>query len=133
MLNTDVEDVLECYFRACSINVTCKDLARIATVLANKGKSIKNGEVLFDRRYAKYINAILVNCGMYDGSGEFAVRVGIPSKSGVGGGILAVVEKRMGIGIYGPALDEKGNSVAGQKMLEYLSKELNLHMFANEN
>ena len=129
MLNTDVEDVLECYFRACSINVTCKDLARIATVLANKGKSIKDGEVLFDRRYAKYINAILVNCGMYDGSGEFAVNVGVPAKSGVGGGIMAVVPGRMGIGLYSPALDSKGNSCAGIKALELLDNELELSIF----
>lgn len=66
------------------------------------------------------------------GSGEFAVRVGIPSKSGVDGGILAVVEKRMGIRIYGPALDQKGNSIAGQYILEHLSKELKLHMFDSE-
>ena len=66
---------------------------------------------------------------MYDGSGEFAVHVGIPTKSGVGGGLLSVVDKQMGIGIYGPSLDEKGNCIAGRPLLEYLSSELNLHMF----
>ena len=74
----------------------------------------------------------MFTCGMYDGSGEFAVRVGIPSKSGVGGGIISVADGDMGIGIFGPALDEKGNSVAGEYVLEYLSQKLHLHMFENK-
>lgn len=71
----------------------------------------------------------MVTCGMYDSSGEFAVRVGIPSKSGVGGGIVSVVPGKMGIGVFGPSLDKRGNSVAGVAVLEELSKELSLTIF----
>lgn len=129
IINEDAEEVLDCYFRACSIKVTSVDLARIAFVLANKGKDSITGEQLFDKKHAKYINAVLMTCGMYDGSGEFAINVGVPAKSGVGGGIMAVVPNRMGIGIYSPALDSKGNSCAGIKALELLSRELELSIF----
>lgn len=129
MIHADVEALVDCYFRACSIKVNCMDLARIAWVLANKGKDPESGEQLFCPDYARRVNAILTTCGMYDGSGEFALNVGVPAKSGVGGGIMAVVPGRMGIGIYGPALDSKGNSLAGTKALEQLSAELNLSIF----
>lgn len=128
MINDDVEDILDCYFRACSIKINSFDLAKIAYAFANKGKLFM-GEYAFDKDYAKYINAVLMTCGMYDGSGEFALNVGVPAKSGVGGGIMAIVPGRMGIGIYSPALDSKGNSCAGIKVLEMLSKELELSIF----
>lgn len=129
MIKDDVEDVLDCYFKACSIKVCCEDLARIGLVLANHGKSPLTGEMLFPMKYANYVNAILITCGMYDGSGDFAVRVGVPAKSGVGGGIMAIVPARMGIGIFSPSIDSKGNSVAGIRALEQLSQELNLSIF----
>lgn len=132
ILESDVEKTLELYTKMCSLSVTAESLAHLGLVLATGGRHPETGVRLIDSEAVKVVKTIMLTCGMYDGSGEFAVRVGIPSKSGVGGGILAVVEKRMGIGIYGPALDVKGNSIAGQHILEYLSKTLNLHMFSSE-
>ncbi len=129
LLADDVEDVLDCYFRACSISVTCENLAHIGFVLANRGKLPYTNERVFPAQFAQYVNAILMTCGMYNGSGEFAIRVGVPAKSGVGGGIMAVVPTRMGVGIFSPALDDKGNSIAGIQMLEKLSHQLYLSIF----
>ena len=129
LLQDDVEEVLDCYFRACSIKVSCKDLANIAYVLASRGKMPGTEERVFPSRYAHYVNAILMTCGMYDGSGDFAIKVGVPAKSGVGGGIMAAVPTRMGIGIFSPGLDDKGNSLAGIKVLEQLSKRMYLSIF----
>ena len=129
MISDEVEDVLDLYFKACSISVSSKDLAHIGFALSNRGKVAGTYKRAFNHEYAHYVNAILMTCGMYDGSGDFAVRVGVPAKSGVGGGIMAVVPTRMGIGIYSPGLDEKGNSIAGIKLLEKLSKTLYLSIF----
>ena len=129
MITDEVEDVLDLYFKACSISVSSKDLAHIGFALSNRGKVAGTYKRIFSHEYAHYVNAILMTCGMYDGSGDFAVRVGIPAKSGVGGGIMAVVPTRMGIGIYSPGLDDKGNSIAGIKLLEKLSKRLYLSIF----
>ena len=129
MIEDDVEEVLDCYFKACSIRVCCRDLANIAYVLASRGKRPIDDKRLFSSQYATYVNAILMTCGMYDGSGDFAVRVGVPAKSGVGGGIMAVAPTKMGIGIFSPSLDTKGNSVAGSKLLEQLSNRLYLSVF----
>ena len=129
LLEDDVEEVLDCYFRACSIQVDCRALAHIGAVLSNRGRLPVSNQRIFPSALARYVNAILMTCGMYDGSGEFAMRVGVPAKSGVGGGIMAVGPTRMGIGIYSPALDSKGNSMAGIHLLERLSKELYLSIF----
>ena len=129
LLEDDVEEVVDCYFRACSISLNCRDLAQIACVLSNRGKRPQTEERLFPSRYATYVNAVMMTCGMYDGSGNFAVNVGVPAKSGVGGGIMAVVPTSMGIGIFSPALDSKGNSMAGIAALQMLSKRLYLSVF----
>lgn len=129
MLESGVEESLELYIRMCSLSVTAESLAGFGLVLANQGRNPETGEQLMDADTVRIVKAIMFTCGMYDESGEFAVRVGMPCKSGVGGGILAAADHRMGIGIYGPALDEKGNSIAGRHMLEYLSETLKLSLF----
>ena len=125
----NVEEVLDLYFKQCSIEVTCRDIARIAAVLANEGVLPWSGERILTREACRIVKTIMVTCGMYDASGEFAVSVGVPAKSGVSGGIMAAVPNRMGIAVYGPALDSKGNSVAGLKVLQDLSEELDLSIF----
>ena len=129
ILEGDVEEVLDLYFKQCSIEATAKDLARFAAVIANDGITPWSNEVLISREVCRIVKTIMVTCGMYDASGEFAVHVGIPAKSGVGGGILATVPRRFGIGIYGPALDKKGNSIGGTHVLKDLSEELELSIF----
>jgi glutaminase len=125
----DVDQTLEVYFKQCSIEVTTMDLAYIGALLANNGKDIITGEQIFPIRYGHIVKSYMATCGMYDGSGEFAINVGIPAKSGVGGGIMCSVLNRMGIGVFGPALDRKGNSYAGLKILENLSNRMNLSIY----
>ncbi|WP_125154343.1 glutaminase A [Clostridium rectalis] len=129
IITKDVENVLDVYFRQCSMEVTCKDISRIGAVLANNGVIPWTKERVIPEDIARVVKTIMVTCGMYDASGEFAVNIGIPAKSGVGGGIMASVPSNMGIGVFGPALDSKGNSIAGIKVLADLSKELNLSIF----
>jgi len=129
IIEGDVEDILDIYFRQCSIEVTARDLARFGAVLANDGIAPWNGQRLMSRDVCRIVKTIMVTCGMYDASGEFAVEVGVPAKSGVGGGILATVPRSYGIGIYGPALDKKGNSIAGIRLIKDLAEELDLSIF----
>lgn len=129
MISDPVNEILDCYFKACSITVTCRDLAKIAHIFALRGIHPVTGEQLFPAQYAKYVTATMATCGMYDGSGEFALEVGFPAKSGVGGGILGVIPRQFGIGVYAPALDRHGNSVAGVQALAQLSRELDLSIY----
>lgn len=129
IIENDVEESLEFYTKMCSLNVTAKSLANLALLLACDGVHPETGEQLLSKDVVRVIKTIMMTCGMYDGSGEFAVHVGIPTKSGVGGGLLSVVDKRMGIGIYSPSLDPKGNCIAGRPILEYLAQEFHLHVF----
>jgi glutaminase len=129
VLQGSVDDVLDVYFRHCSINVTCEDLARMALVLANDGMDPVSGEELIPRRYVQIAKTFMVTCGMYNASGEFAIEVGLPAKSGVAGGILTMVPGRYGIGVVGPALNPKGNSIAGVHLLETMSQKLDWSLF----
>ncbi len=129
VLEGDVLRAMDLYFRMCSLNVNARSLAGLALTLANGGVNPRSGKRLITARNASVIKTLMLTCGMYDGSGEFAVKAGIPAKSGVGGGIMACVEGRMGLGTFGPALDTKGNSIGGTQTLEYLSREMHLHIF----
>ena len=129
MIQDPVEEILDCYFKACSILVDCRDLARLGNIFAHHGMDPITGKRMFPSEFARYVNATLATCGMYDGSGEFALKVGFPAKSGVGGGIMGVIPRTMGIGVYAPALDKHGNSMAGVQVLARLSEKLDLNIY----
>lgn len=132
VISGNIEEILDLYFKMCSIRVTAKSLAGLGLVLANNGVNPFTEERLLDHRVVTMLKTLMLTCGMYDGSGEFAAKVGMPAKSGVGGGILSFVNHKAGIGTFGPSLDSKGNSIVGMKMMEYLSQELHLHIFDYE-
>ncbi|MGG3018270.1 glutaminase A [Geobacillus stearothermophilus] len=129
IIDEDVEELMDLYTKQCAIEMTCIDLARIGLVFALDGRDPHSGERLMPLDVARICKTFMVTCGMYNASGEFAIKIGIPAKSGVSGGILAAVPGRCGIGIFGPALDDKGNSVTGVKLLERLSKTYSLSIF----
>jgi glutaminase len=129
MMRDRVEESLELYFQQCSLLVNSQDLAMMGATLANGGVNPTTGERALDQRYVKDLLSIMLSCGMYDFAGEWAYRVGIPSKSGVGGGIVAVIPGVAGIGIFSPPLDAKGNSVRGIKVCSELSERFGLHAF----
>ena len=129
MVTDKIDETLDLYFQQCSILVNGRDLAMMAATLANGGVNPITGERAIDERYVQDVISVMLTCGMYDYSGEWTYRVGIPAKSGVGGGITAVVPGKLGIGTFSPPLDEKGNSVRGIKVCEDLSREFGLHLF----
>lgn len=129
VINEDVEDLIELYSKQCAIEMDSRDLARIGCVLAMNGKDLLTRKQIIPGDIARICKTFMVTCGMYNASGEFAINVGIPAKSGVSGGIMGAVPGKCGIGIYGAALDEKGNSVAGIKILEMMAKKYSLSMF----
>lgn len=116
-LKNDTNDVLDVYFHQCSIQMTVKDLSRSLIYLANGGKSLSNQEII-NYRQAKRINALMLTCGLYDAVGDFAYRVGLPAKSGVGGGIVAIIPNKLVISVWSPELNQAGNSYIGTKALE---------------
>lgn len=129
IIEGNCEEHLELYFLLCSLACSCRDLSVFAATLANNGVSPVTGEQLIQPRTVKLVRSLMATCGMYDYSGEYAATVGLPSKSGVGGGIISCAIGQYGIATYGPALDDKGNSIGGLKIMEYLSEEMDLSIF----
>lgn len=129
VLQGDIDRTVDLYFKVCSLNVNARSLSNLGLVLANNGQNPFTGKHLIHPGYVRTIKSLMYSCGMYDESGEYGVLVGIPSKSGVGGGIAACVPGRFGIGTYGPALNAKGNSAGGIAALWHLSHLLRLNTF----
>jgi glutaminase len=127
ILIEDPEGALDLYFQQCSILVTCRDLAVMAATLANGGVNPITGETVTAPELVPAILSVMTTCGMYDFAGEWAFAVGMPAKSGVAGGILAVLPGQLGIGIFSPPLDPRGNSVRGVAACRELSRDFNLH------
>jgi len=124
---------LENYFRQCSILVSCRDLAYMAATLANGGIHPLTGVRALPEEHVKRVLSVMATCGMYDYAGSWLYEVGMPAKSGVGGGIIAVLPGRFGIGVFSPRLDEKGNSVRGIEVCKQLSKDFGLNVFSPTN
>lgn len=127
--NNDVEAVLRSYFHHCALRMSCADLARAFCFLANQGYCLHSGEQVLTPRQAKQVNAIMATSGLYDEAGNFAYRVGLPGKSGVGGGIVAVVPGRFTVCVWSPELNPAGNSLAGLAALEKLSARIGWSIF----
>jgi len=117
-LHNPVDEVLDAYCRHCAIEMTCVELARTVTFLAHGGIHPTSGQRVLDASLAKRLNALMLTCGTYDAAGDFAFRVGLPAKSGVGGGIVAVMPGECGVCVWSPALEPSGNSLAGSMALE---------------
>jgi glutaminase A len=130
MLDNDVDDALNLYLQQCSAVINCADLSMMAATLANNGINPITKQQAIQPEYVSDLLTVMYTCGMYDFAGEWSYRIGLPAKSGVGGGILAVVPGQMGIAVYSPRLDRHGNSIAGIEALEAISQELNLHIFS---
>jgi len=128
-LNVAPDKALDLYFRQCSISVTATDLARMGATFANMGKSPLEKSFAFELTSVRRTLSVMFTCGMYDYAGHWAYDVGIPAKSGVGGGIVGVINRQIGIGSYSPRLDKKGNSVRGIAAFEMLAEEFGLHAF----
>jgi glutaminase len=128
-LQNPVESTLGVYFHQCAIEMSCRQLAQAGTFLANSGRDLHTGHSIVSCERARRINALMLTCGHYDGSGDFAFRVGFPGKSGVGGGILAIVPGRASIAVWSPGLNARGNSLAGTRALELIAQKTGWSVF----
>ncbi|WP_236785825.1 glutaminase A [Anaerococcus ihuae] len=129
IFNQNADEVLDLYVRICAIGANVETLARFGAVLANEGFDIYSSNLIIPQNIVQMTIAQMASCGMYETSGEYLMKVGIPSKSGVGGGILGVVPNKCGICVYSPRLDKSGNSVVGKNLLKILSADLGLNIF----
>ncbi|MCF6242576.1 MAG: glutaminase [Bacteroidales bacterium] len=128
-LTNQADDVLDIYFHQCAIAMNTLDLAKSFLYLANSGIDPKSGQQILDSRMCKKMNSLMLTCGLYDAVGDFAYRVGLPGKSGVGGGIVAVVPNELAVAVWSPALNKYGNSYAGTKALELFTTYANNSIF----
>jgi len=128
-IKNEPNEVLDFYFDLCSIELSCKDLSALFLFLANNGKTIHDNKQILTPSKTKRINALMQTCGFYDESGEFAFKVGLPGKSGVGGGIIAVHPGQYSIAVWSPQLNAKGNSYKGMKFLEGFTTLSELSIF----
>ncbi|HEY5334345.1 MAG TPA: glutaminase A [Solirubrobacterales bacterium] len=128
VLEDDPDTALDLYFRQCSVSVDCHDLSLMAATLANGGVNPRSGERILSREYVDRVLSVMTTCGMYDSAGEWVVDVGMPAKSGVGGGVLAVLPGQLGIAVFSPPLDRHGNSVRGVEVCRQISTDLNLNL-----
>jgi glutaminase len=128
-IHNDIESVLDLYFHLCSIEMTCKEMAQTFLFLACGGKSPLTDKVIVNPVQAKRINAIMLMCGFYDEAGEFAFRAGLPGKSGVGGGLVAIHPGEFSVAVWSPKLNVKGNSYKGMKVLEALTTKTQSSIF----
>jgi len=129
VIDDQIEHTLHQYFSQCSVRINTRDLAYIGATLANTGEHPKSGEEVFSFRYIKDTLAVMFACGMYDFAGEWAYRVGVPAKSGVSGGVMSVINRQLGIAVYSPRIDDRGNSVRGIRVCTELAEEFGLHAF----
>lgn len=128
-IRNDIDDVLDFYFNLCSIEMTCKELSRTFLFLADYGVCPYTKERIISTSKSKRINAIMQLCGFYDEAGEFSFKVGLPGKSGVGGGIIAIHPNKYSIAVWSPLLNKKGNSIRGMKFLELFTTETQASIF----
>ena len=128
-LDNPVDLTIGTYFHHCAIAMSCRQLAKAGGFLARAGRQPSTGRQVVSAERARRINALMLTCGHYDGSGDFAFRVGIPAKSGVGGGILAIAPGRASIAVWSPGLNRHGNSLLGTLALERLAKAMGWSVF----
>ncbi|MGE4466097.1 glutaminase [Sphaerochaeta sp.] len=129
VLKNSVDEVLDVYFHQCSLAMSCKDVAKATLYLANHGYCPEKGRQVIANSQTRRINALLMTCGMYESSSEFAFNIGLPGKSGVGGGIFVTVPHNLSVCIWSPELDEHGNSYVGTKALEDFIEKTDLSVF----